>query len=221
MRYWTGTGMLALALAGCGEKEADDDSASALRWYRTCGDPACGGYSGPFADTPLCTALGVAAGEDCAAGGTTCDLEDDCNVLLQCTDQDPTQQPGGCPISRRRHKRDVRYLSAAEVQDLSGQALALPLARWRYTWEDASVPAHVGFLIDDVPQSPAVMADGEHVDLYGYTSLAVAGLQAQQQQLQAMQAELDALRAEVAALRAAAAVPPPSEQGEAREQQQP
>lgn len=54
----------------------------------------------------------------------------------------------------------------------------------------------LGFLIDDDPASPAVRPDGERVDLYGYTSLAIAALQEQQ-------AEIDALKAEVEALKAA------------------
>jgi hypothetical protein len=145
-----------------------------------------------------------AAGASCGAGGATCDPADDCNALLLCTDSDPTQQPGGCPISRRRHKQQVAYLDPADVRDLGAAALDLRLARWRYTWEDETTPEHVGFLIDDAPTSPAVMADGEHVDLYGYATMALAASQRQQAEIDALRAELAVLRAELAAQRAAA-----------------
>ena len=203
---------LLLPLSACfGDDDGDDTEATAgddagstdpLQWYLTCGDPVCSGYSGPFDDVAACTS--EAAGTGCASGGATCDPTDDCNALLLCTDSDPTQQPGGCPISRRRHKKQVAYLAPDDVQALGAAALDLRLARWRYTWEDGSTKEHVGFLIDDAPTSPAVMADGEHVDLYGYATMALAASQRQQAEIDALRAELAALRAELSAQRDAA-----------------
>jgi len=181
---------------------ADGGTADALQWYRTCGDPVCNRYTGPFEGVDACES--EVAGAACADGGARCDPVDDCNALLLCTDSDPTQQVGGCPISRRRHKQQVAYLDPDDVRDLGAAALDLRLARWRYTWEDRSTKEHVGFLIDDAPTSPAVMADGEHVDLYGYATMALAASQRQQAEIDALRAELAALRAELAAQRGAA-----------------
>ncbi|MGH7896283.1 MAG: hypothetical protein ACREQL_16575, partial [Candidatus Binatia bacterium] len=59
----------------------------------------------------------------------------------------------------------------------------------------------LGFIIDDVGTSPAVAADGGHVDLYGYTSMAVAAIQAQQKRIEALEREVAALRRALASRR--------------------
>jgi hypothetical protein len=89
------------------------------------------------------------------------------------------------------------------------QLLQTKLATWRYRWDAPDRRARLGFLIDDQPESVAVQADGHHVDLYGYTSLTVAAVQAQEVELQQLRTELgetraalEALRAEVAELKA-------------------
>ena len=61
--------------------------------------------------------------------------------------------------------------------------------------------SHLGFIIDDVAPTPSVGASGERVNLYGYTSMAVAALQVQAAQLQTQKAELDALKQELAELK--------------------
>lgn len=189
----------ALLLTGC----PTDPTPDPLQWYATCGSPACGGYTGPFDGVPECTTEAV--GDACATEDARCDLVDDCDVLLACVREDPTQGPGGCPISRRRYKHDIHPLTDAERDAAARQALSMGLSTWRYNWDSAATPKHLGFVIDDVPGSPAVTADGDHVDLYGYTSLTLAAVQADHARLEAQQAELDALRAEVAALKAAIA----------------
>jgi hypothetical protein len=181
--------LLPLLLAAC---DPPADTADDLQWYVTCGDPVCSGYSGPWEGVPACG--DVSAGDPCAEPGAECDFESECDARLVCAVEDPTQQPGGCPISRRRHKQAVRYLTEAERAAAADEVARTRLATWRYTWEPEGHKPHLGFLIDDQPGSAAVAADGEHVDLYGYTSLAIAAIQAQQ-------AEIEALRAEVAALR--------------------
>lgn len=50
--------------------------------------------------------------------------------------------------------------------------------------------------------SPAVLPSGGRVDLYGYTSMAVAALQVQEARLAAQAAELAAQRAQIGALKA-------------------
>lgn len=48
----------------------------------------------------------------------------------------------------------------------------------------------------------AVTADGDHVDLYGYTSLTLAAVQEQERRLTVQQSRIDAQARELAALRA-------------------
>ncbi|MCB9672402.1 MAG: hypothetical protein H6734_23200 [Alphaproteobacteria bacterium] len=180
--------LAALALAGCpGEPEP-----TGLVWYTTCGDPVCNGYGGPYDGVPACGTS--TEGAACTEAGAECDFESDCNALLVCAADDPKDQPGGCPISKKAVKRDIAYLDGADLKAAADQALAMKLARWQYTWDEPGARPHLGFLIDDAPTSAAVRADGERVDLYGYTSLTLAAIQVQQAQIEALRAEVAALR---------------------------
>ena len=139
----------------------------------------------------------------CGAEGLTCDPADPCNRRLVCSREDPTLQPGGCPISLAAWKKDIRYLDAAERQRQHDAVVRMPLATWRYRTEGADAPARLGFLIDDVGAAPCVMPSGQRVDLYGYTSMTVAAVQVQAQEIDALRAELTALRRQVDGLAAA------------------
>lgn len=190
---------LALGVVGCIGDDTDgvehtNDTAKdpSLTWFANCGDPVCQGYGGPFPGVAACST--EMAGDSCSPAGAECDLQNDCNQRLVCASDDPQQQPGGCPISKREVKRDIVYLDDAARERLRAEAVAMKLATWRYRTESPEARPHLGFVIDDQPTSPAVRADGERVDLYGYTSLALAALQAQD-------AEITELRAEIAALR--------------------
>jgi hypothetical protein len=107
-------------------------------------------------------------------------------------------QAGPCPISLRRYKRDIRYLDAADRQRLRDQLERFPLATWRYRHEGAAAPERLGFIIDDVAPSAAVAPDGQTVDLYGYTTMAVATLQEQQREIAELRAELKRLERQLA-----------------------
>lgn len=184
---------------------ADDTADPALapprrpRLWATCGDPVCSGHT-PVPGMPLCGTR--AEGDLCGTAnlGRQCDPVNACNSHLECR-RDPS--PGPCPISRARHKEAIDYLSDDDLDALHRELLALPLARWAYIAEGGAAPTHVGFLIDDAPASIAVAADGEHVDLYGYTSMAVAALQSQQRTLDAQAAEIQSLKDRLARLEAA------------------
>jgi len=98
-------------------------------------------------------------------------------------------------VSRRSFKRDIAYLSTAETTQLYDELLRFRLATYRYKAEDqCSTAPHLGFIIDDVGSSPAVGPDGDHVDLYGYSSMAVAAIQTQAKQIEQLQREVAALR---------------------------
>ena len=180
------TSALAITVS-CGDPGADEAS-----WYATCGDPVCGGYAGPTEGLATCAEDGAAEGDSCSELDASCDLEDDCNRRLVCTTEDPAGDDN-CPVSLKRYKRDIRYLEPTDRAAASQDLLAMRLATWRYQGALDDGAPHLGFLIDDEPGSPAVQADGQHVDLYGYVSLAVATIQEQQDQLAAQQARIAAL----------------------------
>jgi hypothetical protein len=96
--------------------------------------------------------------------------------------------------SRRAAKDDIAYLDDAERVTLARQTLATRLARWRYKGEPASARRRLGFLIDDLPrESPAVAADGEHVDHYGYASMLLATVQEQAREIRALRTRVESL----------------------------
>ena len=209
MRQLISTFLLPAFLLSCGDKEdsGPDGTPAALAWYSTCGDPACEGYAGPTEGVGLCSEGGQSEGDTCEDAGNSCDLEDDCNRRLLCAGEDPAAAPGGCPVSVKSTKTDIAYLGPEDLSAARDALLGVRLAQWRYTW-DPPQTQRLGFLIDDGPASVAVQPDGQHVDVYGYASLAVAAAQAQQVELDrqaarlaAQEAELAALRAEMAALR--------------------
>jgi hypothetical protein len=132
----------------------------------------------------------------CSCLRAECDPGDYCNRLLECATSDPTHG-GMCPISRRRYKENIQYLSAADVKRLHGQVLNLRLARYRYNLPGASSDSRLGFIIDDIGPSPAVAPNGDTVDLYGYTSMAVAALQEQAREIDRLEHEVRLLRQEL------------------------
>ncbi len=186
-----------------GDSAGSGGSGTSLYWFTTCGDPVCSGYSGPWEGVPACD--GQTEGAPCETEGATCDFESDCNAVFICAAEDPKDQPGGCPISRARHKTGIEYLDNTALSRSRDELMQLKLAHWRYNWDAPTRRSRLGFLIDDLPSSPAVSEDGEHVDVYGYTSLAVATAQVHEQEIAALRAELAALRAEVEAVKSAAA----------------
>ena len=150
---------------------------------------------------PLCS--DQEEGDLCDEDGATCDPVNDCNARLVCAAEDPKAGPGGCPISRLEHKRDVHYLAPDEIARLHRQLLDLKLATWHYRWDGDTDAKQLGFVIDDDPSHAGVRPDRQQVDLYGLTTMALAGLQAQAAELEAARARMDQLESELAALRGA------------------
>jgi hypothetical protein len=102
------------------------------------------------------------------------------------------------------HKKGIEYLSDSEVASIADEATTMRLSSWHYKAEGESARRHVGFLIDDMPDSIAVSDSRERVDLYGYTSMAIAAVQVQDKRLQSLEQELVSMRAEMVRLRAEA-----------------
>jgi hypothetical protein len=71
------------------------------------------------------------------------------------------------------------------------------LATYRYTLRDASPRSHLGFIIDDAAPSASIASDGKRVDLYAYTSMAVAALQTQAREIERLKAGVAALERRV------------------------
>jgi hypothetical protein len=165
--------------------------AAGLTWYTTCGDPACGMASD---DPALADCMAQMEGAACSTDGDACEIAgDNCNVNLVCASSDPKDQ--GCPISQAAAKYDIDYLSDRDRERIREEVVTMPLATWKYTSEGRGEKEHLGFIIDDQPpSSPAVRPSGERVDLYGYTSMAVAAIQAQQREIEALRREVQALR---------------------------
>jgi len=166
------------------------------QWYATCGDPVCRGYNAPMG-VARCTTETI--GATCATAGSKCDPMDACDALYICATSDPKTQPGGCPISRQKYKTDIHYLDEAGLQKYAGELTKVKLATYKYK---TGGPTRLGFIIED--HEPSVSIDSEHdmVDLYGYTSMAVAALKLQENKLVALQQQVSELSAQLKAAKA-------------------
>jgi hypothetical protein len=178
----------------------ESDTGGSLQWYTSCGDPVCSGYGGPWDGVPACGE--IKEGDPCETEGETCDFQSDCNAVLVCAKEDPKLQPGGCPISRARFKQDIAYIDAAQRDAYYRELLELRLATYRYRAR-RDQKTQLGVILEDNEEGVWVDAENDRVDLYGYGSLAIAGVQAQAAELEALRAELGAMKAELAQLRSA------------------
>jgi hypothetical protein len=165
-----------------------------LQWYTTCGYPACEADAGR-PPAPGCDSAGTL----CTTKGQTCgDPSQTCGSVMVCDDHDP--KAGGCPISTAKYKEGIHYLDEAELAALHDETLGTRLASYAYTgpWANGSDAQHLGFIIEDRPQSFAVDRGHDRVDLYGYVSMVVATMQVQDKQIRALQKELADTRASCA-----------------------
>lgn len=105
----------------------------------------------------------------------------------------PTQC--GVVLSRRAAKTNVAYLDDSEVQRLHDDLMRYRLATYRYTRPEIGPGSRLGFMIDDVAPSPSIAADGNHVDLYAYTTMAVAAVQTQAREIERLKQAVAALTA--------------------------
>jgi hypothetical protein len=166
---------------------ADSPDAGSLRWVASCGAPVCRSDITPYDDPNIPNCTTETLGQPCSTDGARCDGVLSCGASYLCA----AQAPKTCPLSRVRFKQDIKYLDDAERARFHDQITQLRLATYRYT-SAAEVP-QLGFMIDDV--EPSVAVSGDHVNLYGYLSMAVAAIQVQDQRIQALERELAALRA--------------------------
>jgi hypothetical protein len=167
-----------------------------LKWYSTCGYPVCRAPSGADAGT---TVVCPKEGSSCTTRGDTCGTASDvnCGSILVCDDHDP--KTAGCPISTQKAKDDIAYVDSADLQRLHDETLSMRLATYRYKgpFIDPKDPSakHLGFIIEDQPQSLSVDRLHDRVDLYGYMSMAVATMQVQEKEIAELRKELSAVKA--------------------------
>jgi hypothetical protein len=179
------------------------DSPAELTWYTTCGAPVCMVPEGGLVDAGEgCPPIG----SSCTKLGETCGTpsQENCDTNLICDNHDPKGAGGeGCPISTRSFKDDIAYLGENDLQALHDDALSVKLATYNYkpAVADPTQP-HLGFIIEDQPESFAVDRLHHRVDLYGYVSMAIAGMQIQEREIAALRAELDSTKREAALCRA-------------------
>jgi hypothetical protein len=86
-------------------------------------------------------------------------------------------------------------LSADEVEKLAVATEALRLASYRYRSPAFGTPGpHLGFIIEDSPDVPAVSPSQQTVDLYGFASMLLATTQTQARRLEHLEREVAGLR---------------------------
>jgi hypothetical protein len=173
--------------------ECPCSSDAGLRWYTSCGAPVCNGSQDPFdsPNIPNCTST-QKEGSACDTEGKTCDGVASCGATYVCSASDPKLRPGGCPISRARFKRDIAYLDQRALRSYHEQLMRMPLASYEYKQAQGAGP-QLGFIIEDV--EPSVAVSGDHVNMYGYLSMAVAAIKVQEQKIEALEREVRRLRA--------------------------
>jgi hypothetical protein len=171
-----------------------DSGTVTLQWYLTCGAPVCPADAGSAtADAGAC----APAGTSCTQKGVTCgDPNQNCGVVLVCDDHDP--RTGGCPVSSKKYKEDIAYADDTTLQKLHDETLAMRLATYRYKgpFQDPKDPhtQHLGFIVEDQPESLSVDRGHDRVDLYGTMSMAIATMQVQEKEIAGLRKELAELR---------------------------
>jgi hypothetical protein len=197
------TGEATTAASSSSSSSSASDSATTaaaeLRWYSTCGDPVCSGYGGPWDGVAACGA--IKEGDPCDQAGAECDFQSECNARLICADADPKLGPGGCPISRAAFKKDIDYLDAGARASAYRDLLGLRLATYSYRGRGDG-KRHLGIILDDHERGIWADPANDRIDLYGYSSLAIAGVQAQADELSELRGQLHALQRELSELRA-------------------
>ncbi len=165
-----------------------------LYYWVSCGDPLCFEFRDD-PDIPACTTQQY--GDPCYSNGEVCEVGNCENQVLVCARTNPFDFP--CPISLARYKRDIKYLGEGDIRRLHDELLSYHLTTYQYRSQGAGGPERLGFLIDDVGTGPSVAPDGRTVDLYGYTSMAVAAIQEQSRVIEALTRKVEALERKIAA----------------------
>ena len=192
-RSLVGVGLAAgavIAVIACAGKSSTvggaGDSGTSGGSSGTSGGSSSGGL---VADCPTSP---PSQGTACTQDQQVCQYGDCSDPSMRCENGAWHDQQQGCPVSSREKKRDIRYLGEEDLAALRDRTLSTRLAQYQYTSGDPS--NHLGFIIEDDPESPAISRDHGHVDLYSYTSMAVATLQMQSREISELRREVKELR---------------------------
>lgn len=171
-----------------------------LKWVVSCGTPVCMIDQPNPTGVPFCKP-DQQLGNPCSSEGQRCVPEKPlgCGRTYICLASEPTV----CPISQRKFKTDITYLSDSEKTQLYTEVKNIKLATYRYKNAPKSRDKRLGFIIEDLSVNAskvAVNSKKERVDLYGYTSMTVAALQMQAKQLESLQRQVDELKKKIASM---------------------
>ncbi len=165
--------------------------------------PSCSGplkwkCEAPSTDTS-CPAARPNLGTACSVEGKLCEYGCEQDASRKCTGGIwvAASAPGGCPVSTRGAKQEIRYLDEAARDRVADEAARLRLATYRYRDPALAARTHLGFILEDHPRSLASDLERQQVDLYSYASMTLALAQRQQKQLDALRAELAAVKAQL------------------------
>jgi hypothetical protein len=141
---------------------------------------------------PECPAAIPNLGTSCAPEAKTCTYGCEAGMARTCRGgvwiEDSS--PGGCPISTRRAKRDIEYLSREEIDGLAREVARLPVATFEYRDPALRGRRRLGFILEDAPSSFAVDPERSQVDLYGYATLLLATTQSQARRIESLEREV-------------------------------
>ncbi len=99
-----------------------------------------------------------------------------------------------CPISSRRAKKEIVYLSKNDGDAIARKLLKVKLATYRYRDPSNGQGRKLGFILEDVGRSYAGDPARGRVDIYGYTSMLLATVQAQQRTIMKLEKQIKALQ---------------------------
>jgi hypothetical protein len=117
-------------------------------------------------------------------------------VIEICEDRDPSKGP--CPISSAKFKNNIQYVSNAELAQLHDDTMRVRLATYNYKGQFGNPDVkHLGFIIEDNPQSLAVDRGNDRVDMYGYLSMVVAAMQVQEKEIADLRQQIEDARSGV------------------------
>jgi hypothetical protein len=87
-------------------------------------------------------------------------------------------------------------MSLGELARIHDELITLPLATYRYQVEGPEGRVRLGFMIDGHETLLASDAQHDQVDLYSYTSMAVAALKVQAAEIEELKNELASLKSQ-------------------------
>ena len=117
----------------------------------------------PNAD-PACPAAMPLLGTSCSSSGQSCTYACGSTGARLCKQGAWYAASGGpCPVSTRRAKKDIVYLAETDRKRIADDLARFKLATYEYRDPALAGKRHLGFIIEDVPGSPAVDRDGNMV----------------------------------------------------------